>query len=93
MHARVCTVRELAIAGRLVAVGRNLIVIRGGLVAVGLSLVSVRKRLVGVGERLIGVARSGAPDEAVVVICPTRPVSGLRSCHPSQSNYEGGTEK
>jgi hypothetical protein len=53
MLGGVASVGELAIAGRLVGVGRGLVVLRRRLVAVGGRLVGVRERLIGIGERLI----------------------------------------
>jgi len=50
--AGVAAAREVAIAGRLVVVGRGLIAVRGGLVAVGGRLIDIREGLIAVLERL-----------------------------------------
>ena len=57
VHGRVATVYKVAIAGRLIGVGRSLIAIRGGLVAVRPRLIGICDGLIAIGDRLIVVER------------------------------------
>jgi hypothetical protein len=53
MLDRVAAVGEVAIAGRLILVGRSLIAVGRSLIAVGRGLVGICERLMGISERLI----------------------------------------
>jgi hypothetical protein len=72
MLSRIDAVREVAIAGSLITIGRGLIAIRARLISLTARLITVGQRLLTLGERLLTVS-----ERLLVTEPPRRPVAAV----------------